>query len=528
MMGIGHRLAVLLFFTLLVLVGYNVLDDYGISWDESIQRRHGRVSLDYAAEKLGIEHETLEPNYDLEDYQWANYGMIYQILASLIELNMGVEDDPFVYYRIRHLINFGLYLLALGCFYRMLRLRWPERPWYPLLGTVMLTLSPRIFAHAFFNPKDHLLLVFYVIASFTLLRFLKVRSWSALLTHAFATALALNTRLPALIILFATVAILVWEQFTGGRKGYRELLMAASYPVVSLLLMIPFFPYLWEDTLSRLIGAFSEMSDFDWGGYNLLFGDRIAAVDVPAYYIPAWIVITTPVAYVLLSLTGGLQTLRHSWVAIRRGRLWKDFATQCYFTQSGLSIGPIVVVILLGSTLYNGWRHMHFVYPGLVYLALVGFAYWRRLYPPVAAAILTITLAVTAFDMVRYHPHQNVYFNYLIHGEPLVSRFDMDYWGVGYREALTRLANSVPEGETRTVNCANWPCQDNLLSLPQPLRGRLRSEGDENRADFLATNFINSDIEAAFRHEGRYANPVIEIKPAGILTMGIYRLKSAE
>jgi hypothetical protein len=28
------------------------------------------------------DHVALEPKWDLEDYQWSNYGMIYQITAS--------------------------------------------------------------------------------------------------------------------------------------------------------------------------------------------------------------------------------------------------------------------------------------------------------------------------------------------------------------------------------------------------------------------------------------------------------------
>ena len=514
----------IVFFLGLALLGLWIVDDYGISWDESIQRRHGRVSLDYAAEKLGLEHTDLEPNFDLEDYQWSNYGMIYQLTASLLELKLGLDQDPFAYYRLRHLLDFGLFLIALCCFYRLLRLRWPERPWFPLLGTVMLTLSPRIFAHAFYDPKDHILLVFYIIATYTLLRFLKLRTWRSLFVHAFATALALNTRLPALLILAATVLLLVWEQITERPNGYRRLAMAAAYPIVSLALMIPFFPYLWEDTFTRLIGAFSEMSDFEWDGINLLFGDRLSALDLPAYYIPLWIAITTPLLYVLLSLTGIGLTLRQMFKGAGRGKMWTNFKGQCDFVSLGLSIGPILVVILLESTLYNAWRHLHFVYPSLICLALVGCAHWRAKYPSVTAGLLGLTLVVTAVNMVRYHPHQYVYFNYLIHGEPLAGRFDMDYWGVGFREAFTRLAESIPEGETRTVKCNSWPCEDNLLALPSPLRQRLRHEKNIMKADYVATNFIYDNMGAAHRHEGMFAQPVVEIKPVGTLTIGIYRL----
>ena len=510
---------------MLALLGYLIVDDYGISWDEAIQRGHGRVSTDYALAELGIDRPKLAPQHDLDNYQWANYGMMYQLAATALELNLGLEEDPYRYYRLRHLMNFGLYLLALVCFYRSLRIRWPERAWYPLLGTLMLVLSPRIFAHAFFNPKDHILLVFYVISTYTLLRLFRDRTYAALLIHSLATALALNTRLPAVLILGATEALLLWEWYFYRRGDRRNLVMALIYPVLSIALMIPFFPYLWNHTLQRIGSAFSEMSGFDWGGINLLFGNALQATDVPAYYIPVWILITTPVVYLLFMFSGMAVTLRRIPAPWRTGRFWKNDAERIDLMQLGLSVGPILVVIVLHSTLYNGWRHLHFVYPGLIFLSLTGFDYWRSKYGRGTPLLLSAGMTLTGFMMVWGHPHQYVYFNELIHGEPLIARFDMDYWGVGFRDAFERLAKTVPEGETRSVRCGVWPCKDNLLSLPPPYRSRLRIENDPNKADYRATNFIGTDKQAAYRREGPFAHPALELTPYGHLSIGVYPLK---
>ncbi len=507
-------------------LGLFIVDDYGISWDEAIQRGHGRVSMDYALEKLNLDRPKLAPQHDLENYQWANYGMIYQLAATALELELGLEDDPYAYYRLRHLMNFGLYLAALVFFHASLRLRWPEQPWYPLIGTLLLVMSPRIFGHAFFNPKDHILLVFYLIGTYTLLRLLRYRTWSSLLLHALATALALNTRLPALLLLGATVALLLWEWgFYRPTTGRRNLAMAAAYPVLSIGLMIPFFPYLWADTLPRLWNAFSEMADFDWGGINLLFGEIMTAKDLPAYYIPAWILATTPVVYLCFILSGLGLTLWRALPEWRTGRLWRNFAELTDLTQLGLSVGPMLVVIVLHATLYNGWRHLHFVYPGLIFLAMTGFDYWRRRYVRLTPWVLAAGMAVTSLFMVCGHPHQYVYFNELIHGEPIMARFDMDYWGVGFRDAFVQLAKTVPEGETRTVNCSVWPCTDNLLSLPPPYRSRLRRESNAKKADYRATNFIGENKKAALYHQGVFRRPMVEITPCGHLSIGVYGLK---
>ena len=508
----------------LTLLGWRTLDDYGISWDEAIQRTHGRVSLDYAFDKLGIDAVALEPQYALESYPWAHYGMLYQLTSSLLERRLGWSDDPFAYYRLRHALNFFLYLIALICFYRMLRLRWPARSWFPLLGTAMLVFSPRLYGHAFFNPKDHVLLVGYVIASYTLLRYLRRPTLSALLMHALATALALNTRLPALMIVVVTLGALGWEQIERGRGSWRPTRHLVLYLLASFLLTIPFFPYLWEDTWSRLIAAFSEMSAFEWGGHNLLFGNRIPATDVPAYYIPVWIAITTPLVFFLLILYGLVATVVRLGKNVRSRRPWRDYREQFDLVQFALAVGPVLAVILLDSTLYNGWRHLHFVYPALTCLAVTAVAGLQKRYRWLIYGALALEFLLTAVAMVRYHPHQYVYFNEVISGEPLGARFDMDYWGTGFREAFVTLARSVPPGETRTVFCEEWPCVDNLAALPPPLRSRLTHTTDSLRADYLATHFIYRDFKAASNREGTYSAPVLELRPAGHLTIGIYRI----
>ena len=528
------------FFALFFVLGLLIVDDYGISWDESIQRRHGRVSIDYAAEKLGIEgYERLEPDWHLEDYQWSNYGMVYQITANLLEQAFGWEDDFYRYYKLRHIMNFLLLWLAMLYFYRTLRLRFPDRAWYPLLGTLALILSPRIFAHGFYNPKDHILLVFYLISIFTLLRFLKQRTWRTLVLHALATGLALNTRLPALIVPLTTVCILGFELLRERKFIKGNLIWLAAYLPLSIAFMLPFFPFLWEDTLTRLIAAFSEMSDFEWDSTVLLFGDNLRALDLPAYYIPAWIIITTPIVYLLFMFTGIFATLKNMAASIRGLRLWRNDDELLDFAQLGLSIGPILVVILLHSTLYNGWRHLHFVYPGLVFLLMVGFDHAQRRWARSPSSVprrgacarvqkwvLGAGLALMVVQMVRYHPHQNVYFNEAIQGDPLMVRFEMDYWGSGFRDAFLQLAEQIPEGEVRSVKCEIWPCKDNFYALPPEARAKLRLEGAWHKADYLATNFTYAQSQYDRRDlKLHFANPAVEIAPGGHLIIGVYRLK---
>ena len=102
---------------------------------------------------------------------------------------------------------------------------------------------------------------------------------------------------------------------------------------------------------------------------------------------------------------------------------------------------PILVTILLGSTLYNGWRHLYFIYPIIILFSLRGlyfikFNFFKKniinFYLILSLLILNIT-----YTTIKYHPHQNNYFNILARNETH-KNFDMDYWGLGNKQAIEK------------------------------------------------------------------------------------------
>jgi hypothetical protein len=101
----------------------------------------------------------------------------------------------------------------------------------------------------------------------------------------------------------------------------------------------------------------------------------------------------------------------------------------------GVSALPVTLAIIAGSTLYDGWRHVLFVYPPLIVLASAGWSVLlnaRR--SPAVRAASAVLFAVGCLEplvfMVRNHPNEVVYFNALVGGpRGAAARFELDYWG---------------------------------------------------------------------------------------------------
>ena len=149
---------------------------------------------------------------------------------------------------------------------------------------------------------------------------------------------------------------------------------------------------------------------------------------LPWFYAPWWFLITTPPVVI-----GGLVLSSSS-----RGRAW---ALRKY-TLWAVALFPVVLVVVMRSTLYDGVRHLLFVYPILAVLAASGWIAWlsteHRLWERrVAAGLLALGLVhVLAFN-VRSHPNETVYFNELVGGpRGAFARYEMDYWGNCVLEAV--------------------------------------------------------------------------------------------
>ena len=169
---IPSKLVLPVFFLVFLALGVSIYKDYGISWDEPVQRRYGHAVFDYL--KLG--------SPDLSEDPERYYGPIVELGLVCAEHLLGLEDVQSVYF-LRHSMTFSLF--SVGVFFFFMLCRSLFGSWkLGLLGALCLILSPRIFAHAFFNSKDIPFMVLFIISGWTLLVFLDRKTLPTALGHA--------------------------------------------------------------------------------------------------------------------------------------------------------------------------------------------------------------------------------------------------------------------------------------------------------------------------------------------------------
>lgn len=534
-----------IFFIILFFFGYFILglllfDDYGIHWDDHSQFKHGLVTADYINDLCGgcLSGSSFSDT-KLEDYKDRSHGVIFQLTALGIQHLLGISDIRGIFI-LRHLLTFVIFFIGLIFFYRLVKLQF-ENSYIAIAGVLFLILSPRIFADSFYNSKDIVFLSFTIISTWTLVRFLHQPAFKTAAFHALASALLISTRIigvfmPVLTLFFLLLSLFIFRKDNGSEPrvelttkmaGFRKALVTGGYYLILMsVLTILFWPYLWGQPVRHFSEIFTTMSHFEWDDPVLFFGKFLAPSELPFYYVPAWIAITTPVLYSLFFIAG------LGFIIFDKRR---NFSRLVDLVMLSMFFFPLLSVILLGSVIYDGWRQLFFLYVPFLFISLKGLsesfnlinlkarqgvAIWlrRTVYFCIGLSFLS-----TASFMIRNHPFQNVYFNFTAGKQP-VKNFEADYWGLSYRQILQYLLDN-DASDTIKILSVNWPGKANADIFTPAQRKRLQftTTGD---ASYYISNFrFPDEHDKYFNTAYPYNHPFYEIKVRQNTISGVYLLK---
>lgn len=481
---------IIIFFVIYLVIGILIFDDYGISWDEPARRAYGINIFKYII--TGNPEHFQKPQHGMIGE--GDCGSLFVIILAAIEKIFLLSDSRNIYL-VRHLTTFLLFYISVICFYRILQIIFNN--WkISLLGCLFLILSPRIFADSFYNPNDIPLLSFFIIATFTMFNYLKNKTIKYAIYHVFSCAALISVKNIGFIIPIITIVFFIIDKILVDKfklKKSKSLLSLITFIIILPFCIYLFWPTLfYNNPLKVLSRSLNRMTQFPWENTVLYFGNYIKATDLPWHYLPVWISITTPILYLILFLIGC------SFFVIALLKLKKNFYS---FNKEILIIFllffiPFISSIIFRPTDYDGWRHFFFIYPYFIIIAIFGLnsfakAFNRKKFFKFVNIFLIIICSIqiisTMTFIIKNHPFQNVYFNFIA-GKNIKDKFDLDYWGLSYRQALEFIiAND--SSEFINIKVDESPGVINSMMLPLKDRKKIRYVENMEDAKYYATFF---------------------------------------
>jgi hypothetical protein len=483
---------ILIFFLFLFLTGLLIFKDYGIPWDEISQRSIGGMNAKYIATKFSLplsEKTNAFPN--LLGHGDKDHGPVFETLIFLLESALNISEEKTAY-QLKHLSIFIIFLIATFSLFEVISIK--TNNWkLGLLGASFFVLSPRFFAESFYNSKDIVFASLFAININLLIKFIRNLEKNNIILFSFFTAIAIDIRIMAIIFIAFAIFVMAIKLIYKQLKIRKALLGLFIYISLTTVFTILFYPYLWESPLTNFFNSLTSMSKFTWSAQVLYMGKYISALNLPWHYSIVWIFLTTPIFYILLFIATTFNTLKD--IFLHRLSFLSNQDKLENLILLSLTCFPVAMVIVLKSTLYDGWRHLYFIYPSMIVLATLG---WKVIFDKLNQfkmagrffLIFTIIyLLQIMIWMYKAHPLQNVFFNSFVKGD-LRTKYELDYWGVGNILALNFIANIDKSPVIYIKPESQTPLEMSFMMLGKEDAKRFRMLNTEINVNYYAiTNY---------------------------------------
>ena len=444
---IGLALGLLALLTIVATLG-----DIGLTWDEPLYIKAARGYMSW----LGLLRR--DPTNALSDsviVRWWVQDPTLELHPPLGKLLSGLTWAAFRTVvgdiSAHRLANAGLFSLLVAMVYWLVSSAYGTPS--GVFAALALLLMPRMFLHGHLSNIDTTVAItwFATVYLFWLLAAkeadrTRISVSTNLLTvlTGMAFGLALATKMNAVVL---PVVWLAW--LLAFDRSFRSLLRLALIGVVGVATFVALWPWLYHDTLNRLLYYFFMASRFkDRPQYYL--GQTLP--HVPWHYPLVMTLAVVPLIVTVLGMLGLVKVL-HSRPADRVGWL--------LILNAAL---PLLVAASGIQAAYSGERHFIPAYPYLACLAGIGFgtlartltrswertrgaplSQWARRWLWLALLLLLLPTAVT---IARLHPYELSYYSEAVGGLPGATQLGLEttFWCETYRDALPYLNHNAARG----------------------------------------------------------------------------------
>ncbi len=403
--------------------------DYGITGDDMDQKVYGEHVLSYYT-SFGKDTSCMHLKIGNKENLHL-YGGLFPMLSAALNKYIGGIDE----YDMRHLLNAltgATAIIFTGLLAYSISSSWLAASFAFLL----LALWPQFFGHSMNNPKDIPFALGYVMSIYYLTVLVKqlpkpqIRTWVKL---ALAIAFTINIRVGGLILIgmmgaFYFGAFILSKEKRAAIQSEKSLssnlktiaIVAAAAYFLGLL----FWPYGLSGPFSNPFTALKESTNFSMPIGLFFEGKMITSKDIPWYYVPRWLWISTPLVTLFSAMAFGVLwiLLRHK-IPVER-TLLLIFATAF----------PWAYAVYSKSAMYDAMRQMLFLVPMLAVMAALTWYYLihissNRYVKYAASFVLLAALFPVAKFSIANHPNQYVYFNELVGGiQKAYLEYDTDYY----------------------------------------------------------------------------------------------------
>ena len=422
----SNNIYVTLFFLIFLIIGLSVVKDYGITTDEPFQRTIGYFWYIHIIElfsqnfglinDLKVKFDSMYWSDELSKGDFRQYTVFFDLFAVVIEQLLQIKEVSNAFL-IKHYLTFIVFFMSSIFFYKIIFQR-NKNTFISLLITSLYITSPRIFGESFYNCKDIVFMSFCVFAIFFTLKNLKEFKTKNIILLALFTGIATDIRimgilLSGLFFIFFILSSLEEENFL--KKNFKYLIL---YSIIYFLTVFIFWPYLWSSPIDNFIISLKSFSNYGWGGSVLYLGSYVKASSLPWHYIPVWILVSMPIMIIIFFSLGIFSTIFLFFKKLinlsEKAKLWSNTNEKRDFFMLFYFLIPLFTVIILDSTLYGGWRHLYFLYPGLIYFVIISFEKLEKHFKKIFLVLFVASLIINVFNLIKLHPYQSVYFNSLV------------------------------------------------------------------------------------------------------------------
>ena len=537
----SENIIILFFFIGLAIIGYILHQDYGISFDEESTRFHGLVSLNYICELLfpNKKFEFQINNFipKLDEYEYREYGVFFEILLiTIIEIILEIKNFSEIFYN-RHFANHLLFIISIICFY-FLCLDIFKNKLYSFLGATILYTSPRIFAQSFYNDKDLVFLSFFIFLIFFSIKFIKKPVYYNAFLLACFSAIANNIRIIGIYVVILVAFFLIIQILMKNKLDLKKINSLLILLFFNFLFLYILWPFLWESPFDNILYALKNFSKYPWGVNVFYLGEFYKSEFLPWHYFFILFFATTPLLLSIIIILGIYQILLRfikRFINIDKNNsykdIWRSEKEKIFLFIFITIITPLFLIYFFDSRLFNGWRHLYFLYPcliltGIYFIDRMALIYSKKKMVLIFTLILSIICINNLYNLIKLHPYQYIYFNSIFE-KRANQLFEIDYWGVSNKNFLEKIVKHNLEKDKIIIGVASFT--DLYLSrkmLPANLKNKIIIAGQEyQNADFILNNNI---FEINPKFNDKYSIPktfekYLSLKRGNILINEFYK-----